>query len=103
MKLREGAEEATMPTKGQPKEATTSKDNSGMTEAHSKAASNLASWLQPRQWSGLKFSTLTHSDGNRNAGRDHTAELCYCFALYATLVKLQLKDLEYRSNELVAL
>ena len=57
----------------------------------------------PRQWSGLKFSTLTHSDGNSNAGRDHTEELCYCFALYATLVKLQLKDLEYRSNELVAL
>ena len=46
MKLREGAEEATMPTKGQPKEATTSEDNSGMTEAHSEAASNLASWLQ---------------------------------------------------------
>ena len=102
MKLREGAEEATMPIKGQPKEATTSEDNSGMTEAHSKAACNMASTL-PCQWSGLKFSTLTHSDGNRNAGRDHTAELCYCFALYATLVKLQLKDLEYRSNELVAL
>ena len=46
VKLREGAEEAPMPTKGQPKEATTSEDNSGMTEAHSEAASNLASWLQ---------------------------------------------------------
>ena len=40
--LREGAEEATMPTKGQPKKATTSEDSSGMTEARSEADSNLA-------------------------------------------------------------
>ena len=41
MKLREGAEEATMPTKGQPKEATTSEDNSWMTEAHSNLLNKL--------------------------------------------------------------
>ena len=41
-KLREGAEEAAIPTKGQPKKATTLEDSSGMTEARSEADSNLA-------------------------------------------------------------
>ena len=62
----------------------------------------MASTLPP-QWSGLKLSTFTNSDGNRNVGHDHMAQLCYCFAMYTTLVKLQLKGLEYRSNKLVAL
>ena len=35
-----------MPTKGQPKEANTSEDNSGMAEANSEVDSNLASWHQ---------------------------------------------------------
>ena len=47
--LREGAEEATMPTKGQPKKATTSEDSSGTTEARSEADSNLAEKSNPNK------------------------------------------------------
>ena len=47
--LREGAEEATMPTKGQPKKATTSEDSSGTTEARPEADSNLAEKFNPNK------------------------------------------------------